>query len=272
MSWRLGCPAVLLLVLTPAASPLRAEEAPRTDLHGDPLPPGALARLGSVRLRPGEPRFTGGLLGRLPAAQNGRPTALTFSPDSRTLAVGALDGTTVLWDWAAALGLDAPPGRTPEQAWNDLAAGPLVARRAVALLAAEGKAAVALLKARLRPVQPEETEALRRLVRDLGGGESARPRAAEELLRRGADVELFLRRSLTGDLAPEVRARLKELLDEPRLRGWSADGLRRLRGVAVLERIGTPEARSLLRDLAGGDPDTSLTLEAQQAGRRLARD
>ncbi|MBW3541159.1 MAG: WD40 repeat domain-containing protein [Planctomycetes bacterium] len=52
---------------------------PATDLHGDPLPLGAAARLGTTRL-----------------CQAG--TALAFSPDSRLLAVGDAEGRIALWN------------------------------------------------------------------------------------------------------------------------------------------------------------------------------
>jgi WD40 repeat protein len=58
----------------------RAEKKPRTDLYGDPLPPGALHRLGSLRFRHGS-----------------EINAVVFSPDCKTLVVGC-DDCIVLWD------------------------------------------------------------------------------------------------------------------------------------------------------------------------------
>ena len=47
--------------------------------------------------------------------------------------------------------------------------------------------------------------------------------------------------------------------------------LRRLRAVHALERIGSPEARALLRKLAKGMPEARLTQDAQDALRRLQK-
>src|ERR1700704_1747191 len=59
-----------------------ADDAP-PDLSGDPPPPGALARLGTLRFR------HGGSLG-----------AVAFSPDGKILATGGMEGIIRLWDAA----------------------------------------------------------------------------------------------------------------------------------------------------------------------------
>jgi RNA polymerase sigma factor (sigma-70 family) len=100
------------------AAPAQAKDKPRLDRYGDPLPPGALTRLGTLRFRPGGgtcqvlfladgkklitagrggmavcfwDRQTGKLIRRLP----GDPTYnyMALSPDGRTLAVGGWDKT-----------------------------------------------------------------------------------------------------------------------------------------------------------------------------------
>ena len=81
----------LFLGATTVASPAKAAdeaEAARADRYGDPLPPGAVMRLGTVRFRHATDRY----------AQ--RTPALVYSPDGKTLATVGEAGKIRLWDAA----------------------------------------------------------------------------------------------------------------------------------------------------------------------------
>lgn len=66
---------------TLAKKPNSEKQSPRADRYGDPLPPGAFARLGTIRWRHGD-----------------QVTAVAFSPDGATLASGTWDEAIHLWD------------------------------------------------------------------------------------------------------------------------------------------------------------------------------
>src|SRR5687768_2825651 len=74
--------SLLAFVILPwAGNPLYAQDAPRKDTHGYPLPPEATARLGTLSLR---------------LSSGGRP--LAPSPDNRFIGVVSGDGEIRLYD------------------------------------------------------------------------------------------------------------------------------------------------------------------------------
>ena len=119
-------------------------------------------------------------------------------------------------------------------------------------------------------------ERITRLLPDLDAGDFAvRERASAELAKLGEGVKPSLRHALRKQPSPEAAHRLTQLLEQTN----SGDGadiggelVRGVRVVEVLENIGTPEARVVLKGLAEGTPSTWLTDEAGLALKRVARE
>ena len=105
-----------------------------------------------------------------------------------------------------------------------------------------------------------------RLIADLDGELfSVRLRASAELEKLGDSAHGELVKALAASPSPELRRRIEALLGTDGGRINSPTILRGLRAVEVLDHIGTPEVRGLLRDLAKGAADAHLTTAAQAA-------
>jgi WD40 repeat protein len=220
-------------------------------------------------LATGQEVFRQGRHGDLPGAPpQAAVTSLAFLAGGGRLATGLEDGTTLVWDVAPA----AAAARGLEGLWADLAGDDAArAYRAVNGLAAAPAPAVAYLRDRLRPVPEVEPRRVRRLLADLDSNEfAAREAAARELAALGERVEPALRRALKESPSAEVRRRLGDLLTAPK-GPPPPNTLRALRAVWVLERVGTPEARKVLEELAQGAPAARQTAEAKAALARLER-
>ncbi len=121
-----------------------------------------------------------------------------------------------------------------------------------------------LLSNHLQPAAAVDAKHLDELIRGLDADEFAvRDKAARELENQGESAEPALRRALRGTPALEVRRRIDQLLEK--LVCPSGDILRQERAIEVLEHLGSPEARQLLHQLAGGAPEARLTREAKAA-------
>jgi WD40 repeat protein len=202
-------------------------------------------------------------LGVVPAR---KPPVAAFSPDGRLLACGGTDGTLLLYEVQPLLARKAAAAE-PAKLWSNLGLGLDRADAgwgAVTALAATPGKTVALLKERLQPVPVPAR--LDRLIADLDDSEfEVRAKAARDLERLGPEVVPALRRAMEETSSAEVRRRLETILENLSDRPLRAEALRGVRAVRVLEQIGTPEARALLKSLAGGAPAAPLTRHARAA-------
>lgn len=107
------------------------------------------------------------------------------------------------------------------------------------------------------------------LLADLAHADPERRELAERgLTRLGPAVADRVERVWLGRMSAEVEARLDRVRRAASGPVTPPDQLRVLRGIEVLEGIGTPEARRALADLAAGPSDH---LAAREAGRAVAR-
>lgn len=220
---------------------------------------------------------TGRERGRFTSDQ-GAVNDLAFSPDGKRLTSAGYNATALVWDVAAAQ-LPETVKRTErelESLWAKLtaeegseASGALRAADKVSEaydalwdLVASREQTVALLRRHLKPIPTADAIKLQRLIEDLDSDEFAtRERATTELEHLDVAAESTLRKALANKPSLEKRKRLEALLDK--VKAAHAHRKRDEHALDVLDHIGTPDARRLLRDLAQGAPDAVLTRAAR---------
>jgi hypothetical protein len=201
-------------------------------------------------------------------------TALAFSPDSRLLATGGYDGTILLWKLPENESL--PAMLSMEEAatlWQVLANDDAArANRALAGLAAAPAQTVPLIKQRFRTDwKKPDAKRLTRLIADLDDNAfKVRERATRELSEAGSEAADALRQALANNPSTEVKRRLEDLLNRLS-KGGSPERLRSLRAIEVLERICTPEAIDVLRELARQSLPAELHEDIEASLQRLEK-
>ncbi|HEV8059710.1 MAG TPA: WD40 repeat domain-containing protein [Gemmataceae bacterium] len=158
--------------------------------------------------------------------------------------------------------------------WGDLESSDATrAYRALTALAATPNLAVPLLRERQHPLVPlDETQRLRQ-TQALQKLDSTvfeeREKAARELEQLADAAEPALWNALGQNPTSEMRFRLLAILDKLQAPQRQRLRLRGLRCCELLERIAAPEAKKLLRELAGGAPGAWLTVAARSSLDRL---
>jgi hypothetical protein len=110
----------------------------------------------------------------------------------------------------------------------------------------------------IQPLTPEDEKRLIQFVKQLGSDRFTDREKADQVIRdQGTEAEGFLRTMLKQKWDAETRQRLEKITDyltqlKPR------ENFRSLRVLEILERMNSPESRSLLEKLSGQEAKASL--------------
>jgi RNA polymerase sigma factor (sigma-70 family) len=202
---------------------------------------------------------------------------LILTPDGRSAITPLDDGTGLVWNLTAFPTESLADKATVQDIagwWKDLLSNDAgIAYAAVWRLSAAPPATVLnFLQENLKPAPRPNPNEVSGLVKDLGDDDfKTREKATKRLSELGPAVAPALRDALAGSESPEVRKRAKELLDKIAGPLQTPEGVRRTRAIAVLERLGSAEARKLLTDLASGPSGYIETDAAVSALERLSQ-
>jgi WD40 repeat protein len=203
---------------------------------------------------------------------HGSITCLAFSPDSKFIATGGSD--QVVYVWRVEDFFKRPIW--PEVKGDVAALWPLLADanagkayQAIAQLERKPKETVALLRKHLQPVPTADEKVIAQHLRDLSSDNFAvRQQAHVALEKTGEQAAHLLQEALRNPSNLEVKRRLETLMEKLERPLEESGQVRVYRGLVLLERIGTPEARKLLMELSQGAPAAWLTTEARYSLKR----
>jgi len=208
------------------------------------------------------------------AAHGDHAGAVAFTPDGNRLVSVGSDRTGIVWNISlksAARGKKPATDADLERAWETLAqrSAP-AAYDAIITGATNPEKAVEFLQKRLRPVARLDAAALQRMLADLESETFAvRERARKDLDRLGGSAVPAARAWAVKTESLETKRRLASFLERHDTGTLSPEELRGVRAVEFLEHAATPAARTLLAELATGEPTAELTIRAVGATRRF---
>jgi dipeptidyl aminopeptidase/acylaminoacyl peptidase len=210
------------------------------------------------------------------AGFQGTIRSVAFSPDGGRLVSGSTDTTALVWDLLDCRQVCEPKLESSselEAHWRALAGADIEsAFRAIRRFIGSPEQSVAFLSERALPIPPVEDRRVTELLTGLDSDDFAtRDQATFELRKYQDAIERRLRERLANSGSPEVRRRAEQLLQQFRMPLREGESLRMLRVLEVLEHIGTPKARQIIKGLAQGAPEAYLTREAKAALARSAR-
>jgi hypothetical protein len=199
-----------------------------------------------------------------------------FSPDGKALATAGADSGALLWDVPGpdAEGRPAFKALTAESAaelWKDVSSEDAPrAWQAILTLAASPKEAVPFVQKQLKPTAAPDAKQIAKWIADLDAEAfQEREDATEALVRAGKAAEEAVKKALANKPSAEAKQRLEFIVSKMSgTLGPNMEEVRATRAVEVLEKIGTPEARQVLEEVAKG-AEGHLTAEARSALARL---
>ena len=202
--------------------------------------------------------------------------SLAFSPNGNRLACAGFSNTALLCDVSVLTAGKVPSAQEPaandlSTLWDDLVGGDAAkAFRAITRLAEFPTESVPLLQKKLKLIGDPEEKRIASLIADLDDKPyEVREKATATLEKLGKKAAAVLSRTVEKSDSLEARVRAQRLLETLKVANVASPELVGVRVVEVLESSDAPAARELLKELAKGDPDAALTLEAKAAVQRF---
>ncbi len=207
------------------------------------------------------------------STRDGLTDQLLTTPDSRYLVVTSSTRLGHVWDLHTPIVDPNSIFTNRSAAWDALALREAdKPHAAIAWLAARPAESMPFLAERVKAPEKPTAQQVAEWINQLNA-DAFRDREAAEAKLRGAvrDFAKTLEDAATTTTSPEVRTRLRKLLAAKDRWLPSPEERRMLRAIEVLERIGTPVARDVLKKLAAGPAEAWVTTDATAALERLAK-